>query len=67
MDPTECEELLRTAVVIAHITPAEHRKLGGMFKVPGLYGRMYEASVSELPDLGWERYRAEGIAVQPVS
>jgi hypothetical protein len=64
---TECEELLKTAVVIALITPAEHRKLGGMFKVPGLYGRMLEAPVSELPDLGMERYRAEGIELHPMS
>jgi hypothetical protein len=67
MNPSECQELLEKAVVIARITPAEHRKMGGMFKVPGLYGRMYKASVSELPELGRERYRAEGIAVQPTS
>jgi hypothetical protein len=67
MNPTECQELLETAVVIARITPAEHRKMGGMFKVPGLYGRMLEAPVSELSDLGWERYRAAKIAVQPES
>ena len=34
MEPTECQELLETAVVIAHITPAEHRELGGIFYAP---------------------------------
>jgi hypothetical protein len=67
-DPTECQELLETAVVIARITSAEHRVLGGIFShTPELYGRMLTAPVSELPDLGWERYRGTSITLQPTS
>ncbi len=68
MDPTECQELLETAVVIARVTPAEHRELGGIFThTQELYGRMLKAPVSELPDLGWERYPGTSITVQPTS
>lgn len=68
MNPTECQELLETAVVIARITPAEHRELGGIFmKHAELYRRMLKAPVSELPDLGWERYRGTSITLQPTS
>lgn len=67
-DPTECQELLETAVVIARVTAAEHRELGGIFSHhPELYGRMLTAPVSELPNLGWERYRGTSITVQPTS
>jgi hypothetical protein len=66
MNPTECQELLETAVVIARITSAEHRELGGIFMQHAeLYGRMLKAPVSELPDLGRERYRGTSITLQP--
>jgi hypothetical protein len=68
MNPTECRALLERAVVIASVTPAEHRRLGGIWTHHAdLYRRMLKAHVSRLPRRGMERYSAMGIALQPMS
>jgi hypothetical protein len=68
MNPSECRALLETSVVIAWVTPAEHKLLGGIYpRHVDLYGRMLKAQVSQLPRLGEERYRATGIALNPCS
>jgi hypothetical protein len=68
MNPSECRELLETAVIIADVTPAEHIQLGGIYAHhKDLYGRMLKAPVSQLPSLGWERYAAKEIEVKPES
>jgi hypothetical protein len=66
MNPAECRALLETAVVIASVTEAEHRRLGGIYKdTPDLYRRMLKGSVARLPKRGMERYTVTGIALQP--
>jgi hypothetical protein len=68
MDPSECRVLLEKAVIIASVTPAEHRKLGGIWTHHAeLYGRMHRAHVSRLRMRGLERYSASGIALHPLS
>jgi hypothetical protein len=68
MNPSECRELLETAVIIADVTPAEHVQLGGIYTHhQNLYGRMLKAPVSQLPSLGWERYTAKKIEVKQTS
>lgn len=67
MNPGECRELLDTAVIIASITPKEHKQLGGIFTHHEvLYGEMLKAQVSELPSLGRKRYSAVKITLQPI-
>ena len=44
-DPSECRALLEQAVVIARVTPAEHKKLVFSYKDPH-YDRMLKAHVS---------------------
>lgn len=68
VEPADCKDLLEKAVVIAHVTPAEHRDLGGIFTHhEELYGRMLEAPVFELPALGRERYPGTLITLPPTS
>jgi hypothetical protein len=68
MNPSECRALLERAVVIASVTPAEHRRLGGIWTHHAhLYRRMLKAHVSRLPRRGMERYSATGITLQPMS
>ena len=68
MNPSECRALLETAVIIASVTPGEHRRLGGIYTHhQDLYRRMLKAHVSRLPRRGVERYSATGIALQPTS
>ncbi len=67
MDPTECRALLERAVVIASVTEAEHRQLGGIWRDPDLYRRMLKGQVSRLSKRGMERYSAAGIVLQPTS
>ena len=67
MNPSECRVLLDTAVILATITPEEHRKLGGIFThFEELYGRMLVADVLQLPELGHERYFIKKIKLQPM-
>jgi hypothetical protein len=62
MNPDECADILGRAIVLARITKAEHRALGGIYTdFERLYGRMLRAPVAKLPSLGRERYRACGI------
>ena len=57
MHPRRCRTLLETAVIIASVTPEEHRTLGGIFTHhEPLYREMLAADVSQLPSLGKERY-----------
>jgi hypothetical protein len=66
MNPTECGPLLEKAVIIASVTPAEHRKLGGIYSHhEDLYRRMLKAHVSRLPKRGMERYLDSGIRLHP--
>jgi hypothetical protein len=66
MDPSECRGLLEGAVVVASVTPGEHRRLGGIYTHhEDLYRRMHTAPIPELPGLGIERYRATGVEVFP--
>jgi hypothetical protein len=68
MNPSESRALLETAVIIASVTPAEHRRLGGIYTHHAdLYRRMLKAHISRLPRRGMERYSATGIALQPTS
>jgi hypothetical protein len=68
MKPSECESLLSEAIVIAHVSRGEHKALGGIFvDHQTIYEMMLHAEVSNLPDLGRERYRATGILLHPVS
>ena len=44
MNPSECRALLETAVIIASVTPTEHRRLGGIYTHhKDLYRRMLRA------------------------
>ena len=53
MNPSESRELLQKAVIIASVTPEEHRKLGGIYThFEELYREMLAADVSQLPRLG---------------
>ena len=65
MDPTECRALLERAVIIASVTEAEHRQLGGIWaRHQDLYRRMLKGQVSRLPKRGMERYTTAGITLQ---
>jgi hypothetical protein len=47
MNPAECRPLLEKAVILASITPAEHRHLGGIWTHhEDLYGRMLNACLA---------------------
>lgn len=66
MNPAECRALLDRAVIIANVTPEEHRRLGGIYTHhEDLYRRMLKAHVPRLLRLGMERYSAVGIALEP--
>jgi hypothetical protein len=65
MNPSECRALLEKAVIIASVTEAEHRRLGGIYTHHAeLYGRMLKAHVSRLRQRGLERYTAVGITLR---
>lgn len=62
MEPSECRQLLETAVVLVEVSGDEHRKLGGIYKHhPEVYAEMLTADIPELPGLGWQRYQRVGI------
>jgi hypothetical protein len=66
MNPSECRALLDRAVIIASVTPEEHRKLGGIFTHhKDLYRRMLAQDVSRLIRLGKKRYINSKIQLQP--
>jgi hypothetical protein len=60
-EPADCEKLLTQVLTTAWVTPPEHQDMRGMFKVPGLYDRMFQAPLVELPELGLDRYRHSGV------
>jgi hypothetical protein len=65
MDPTESRALLQRVVIIASVTRAEQRRLGGICTHhEDLYRRMLKAHVSRLPRRGMERYSATGRRLQ---
>lgn len=67
MNPDECRPLLEKAVILASVTTAEHRRLGGIWTHhQELYGRMLKAHLSRLPRRGMERYSAMGIELEPL-
>jgi len=67
MNPDECRVLFDTAVIIASVTPVEHRKLGGIYTHhEELYRRMLPADVSRLPGLGNQRYLDSGVKIRPI-
>jgi len=64
MNPVECRALLESAVVLAEVSGDEHRALGGIYaNHPDLYAEMLITPVSDLPDLGLQRYKRAGIVV----
>jgi hypothetical protein len=56
MNRSERESLLSEAIVIAHVSRGEHRDLGFLVDHKAIYEVMLDAAVSDLPDLGLERY-----------
>jgi len=68
MNPSECGALLAKAVIIASVTPTEHRRLGHLYiDHEDLYRRMLKGHVSRLHRRGIERYSATGVELQPTS
>ncbi|HEY6696582.1 MAG TPA: hypothetical protein VIZ67_00020 [Acidimicrobiales bacterium] len=66
MDPDECADLLRRAIVLARIRKDEHRRLGGIYTHhKDLYERMLGAAVGRLPSLGRERDRRCDVELAP--
>jgi len=63
MAPEGAREIL-DAVVLAQITPEEHRQLGGIWKHhEDLYGVMLSCPLAELVELGLKRYVRSGVEV----
>ena len=68
MDPSHCGPLLMAGVVLAKITKAEHRQLGGIFTHhAAVYELMLSAPVTDLPGFGHDRYRAAGIELASIA
>jgi hypothetical protein len=68
MNPSECRALLETAVIIAGVTPAEHRRPGTIHTHhEDRYRRMLKTHVWRLARREMERYSATGIARHPTS
>ena len=64
-DPSECRALLENAVVIAHVTPAEHTQLGNLWTDhPELNAKMLTAPVKDLARLGRQRYADRGVELK---
>ena len=62
-DPTQCRALLEKAVVIAFVTPEEHRQLGGIWTHhPEVYAQMLTRQrYAGLRKLGIQRYNDRGV------
>ena len=64
-EPSECRALLEKAVVIAHVTPAEHTQLGNLWTDHrALYAKMLRAPVKDLARLGRQRYADRGVELK---
>lgn len=62
MRPNQIRGLLATAVVLAYVTPEDHKALGGIYlNHRELYEAMLDCPVADLPHLGWQRYRRSKI------
>jgi hypothetical protein len=65
--PRTSKTLLRQCVVVAKITPAEHRKIGSLV---GANAHLYEimktktCRIDEIVGYGWKRYTENGIVVK---
>ena len=58
MHPRQAKSLLQQAVVLALVTPEDHRLLGGIYTHHrDLYERMLSCPMGELVPLGWKRYQ----------
>jgi hypothetical protein len=66
--PRAVERILRTAVVVAKVTPAQHSSIGTMLGThAALYEHMKKCRLDELPAQGWHRYRRRGVRVVDVN
>jgi hypothetical protein len=65
-DSGECRALLEKAVVIARVTPEEHRRIGGLYpRHLDVYGRMLKAPVSLPTTWTGRRWGTAGREVLP--
>jgi hypothetical protein len=65
--PNQIRALFKDAVIIAHVTPAEHAQLSNFqIRHPELYDKMLTAPVKQLARLGLKRYERSGIDLKPV-
>ena len=66
MNPFETSDILG-AIVLAEITPEEHKRLGGIWKDhEDVYTVMLRCPPDELADLGLKRYDRSGVEVHGV-
>jgi hypothetical protein len=62
MAPTECRTLLNEAIVLAHVTKAEHQQLGGIFDPhAAIYQAMLDSPIPGLEALARKRYEDSGV------
>lgn len=62
--PRTVDRLLRSCVVLAEVTAAEHRQIGTMLGTHvDLYAEMKRCGLGEVVGLGWQRYRRQGVEV----
>ena len=68
MRPGDAERLLNECVVIAHVTPQEHKRLSALYRqdarYQGLYPTMLTAPIEQLVALGHERYARRGLELR---
>jgi hypothetical protein len=71
MQPADAERLLNECVVIAHVTPQEHKRLASFYRqdpeYQGLYPEMLTAPIENLVDLGHQRYIRRGIKLRELA
>jgi hypothetical protein len=62
--PRCTERLLRSCIVIAEVTPTQHRKIGTMVGTHAdLYEDLQSCVIDDLVPLSWRRYSSRGINV----
>jgi hypothetical protein len=68
MRPADAERLLNECVVIAHVTPQEHKRLAGFYRqdpeYQWLYPAMLTAPIEQLVGLGHQRYLRRGLSLR---
>jgi hypothetical protein len=71
MQPADAERLLNECVVIAHVTPQEHKRLAGFYRrdpeYQGPYPEMLTAPIEQLVELGQQRYIRRGLALRELA